>query len=166
MKRSGFSLIELLAVITGLTVVLGGAVALMELMMGMNGDVRERTHTIATLGRLADQFRRDAHGARGEPYIARDKQAAEFDLSGGEAIRWGIDREGDLYRWETTDGVSRLRQNTYALPNGTTASLDVQKQGAARIVVLRIESPDAAGPSLAIEALAGRDAMPAEEEKK
>jgi type II secretory pathway pseudopilin PulG len=165
MKRSGHTLIELLAVISGLAVVLGSAIALMQLMLGMNGEVRERTHTMATIGRLAEQFRRDVHESRGEPDVGKDRQSAEFELPGGGAIRWGIDERGDMYRWEYA-GQTKGRQNTYALPKGATAALELERQGDARIVVLRIQSPDLAGPWLAIEALAGRDERLAVEEEK
>jgi type II secretory pathway pseudopilin PulG len=164
-KRPGFTLVELLTVITGLTVVLGGAAVLMQFLLGVSGEVRDRTHTVVTLGRLAEQFRQDAHNARGEPRIAADEQAVAFDLPAEGPIRWAIDEHGDLCRWENA-GSKAARQNTYRLPKGTTATYELQGQGPARIVALRIVSPDAVGPTLTIEAFVGRDDKLAMEEKK
>ena len=58
------------------------------------------------------------------------------------------------------------REDSFTLPKGTTAALELQPQGAARIVTIRIDSPGTGGPSLAIEALASRDERLAVEEEK
>ena len=162
MKRRGHSLVELIAVITGVSVVLGGAITLMTFVLRMNGDARDRTHTIASIGRLAQQFRRDVHEARKELKVEADG-ATDFDLIDGDAIRWGID-EHVVYRWET--GPKTSRQTTYRLPQGSTAVLETQKQGKGQLVRLLIDSPGVGGPSLAIEALACQEKqMGAEDEK-
>jgi prepilin-type N-terminal cleavage/methylation domain-containing protein len=161
-KRPGFTLMELMAVITALAVVLGGAIVLIQFMLGISGEVRERTHTVVTLCRLAEQFRRDTHAASGEPRIAADHRWAEFDLPGGGTIRWEIDERGDLCRKESA-GTKPSLQNTYRLPNGTATAFD---HATARIAALRIESAEAAGPVLVVEALVERDEMFAVEEKK
>jgi hypothetical protein len=163
MKRRGHSLVELIAVITGVSVVLGGAITLMTFVLRMNGDARDRTHTIASIGRLAQQFRRDVHEARKELKVEADG-ATDFDLIDGDAIRWGIDEHGGVYRWET--GPKASRQTTYRLPQGSTAVLKTEKQRKSQIVRLLIESPGVGGPSLAIEALACQEKqMGAEDEK-
>jgi hypothetical protein len=163
--KKGHSLVELLAVITGLAVVLGGAIALMRFMLGVNGEVTERTRTVATIGRLAEQFRRDVHQARGKPTVAADHASAEFQLPGGRVVRWRTDNREGLVRAEHS-GQSTDRQSSYFLPKGTTAALELQPQGAEPLVVLRIESSDAVGPSLVIEVLAARDERLGVEEEK
>lgn len=159
--RSGFSLVELIGVISALSVVAGGAIVLMQFMLGLNGEVRERTHTIATLGRLAQQFRGDAHAARGDVHVAADRRSATFDLRGGvsgrgASVRWEIDDRGDLCRREDSPGKKPL-QNAYRLPKQSTVAFELQNQAPAGIVALRIDSPGTAEPALTIEALVGRD---------
>ncbi len=134
--RAGYSLVELMAVMSGMAVVVGGAIVLMQLMLGMSGEVRQRTYAIAMLGRLAEQFRRDVHNAQGEPRVAADHVSAEIGLPGGETVRWETNERGELCRRESV-GQKSLRENTYSLPKGTSATFALQKQGPARIVALR-----------------------------
>ena len=164
-SRRGFTLIELLVVITAVSVIMAATVVLMHFVLQTNSEVRQRTQTVTTVGRLAEQFRRDAHQARGEPLVAADHRAAEFHLSGGTVVKWRIEEQGSLVRTEQARGAAD-REDSFALPNGSTAALELQPQATARIVALRIESPGAAGPSLVIEALASRDERPAVEEEK
>jgi hypothetical protein len=165
MKRRGHSLVELIAVITGISVVMGGAITLMTFTLRMSDGARDRTHTVATIGRLAEQFRRDVHEARGEPSVAADHRSAELKLSGGRSIRWRIDDRDGLVRAEH-GGANSDRQNTYSLPQGCKGELRIESQGATRIVSLQIDSPGVGGPSLAIEALAGQDKRLGVEDEK
>ena len=80
--------------------ILAAAVVLMHFVLQMGGEVRQRTHTVATVGRLAEQFRRDVHQARGEPVIAADHRAAELHLPGGRIVKWRIDEPHGLIRTE------------------------------------------------------------------
>jgi hypothetical protein len=149
---------------------MGGTVTLMTFTLRMNDDARDRTHTVATIGRLAEQFRRDTHQAGAEPSVAADRRSAEFKLSGGRTVRWRIDDRDGLVRTEhgSTEhgGAAADRQNTYSLPKGCTAELRIEPQGAAQIVRLQIDSPGVGGPSLAIEALAGQDERSEREAEK
>jgi len=190
--RRGFSLVELLVVTTTMATVLAGAVVLMHFVLQLDSEVRQRTYTVATVGRLAEQFRRDVHQARGEPIIASDHHAAEFHLTGGKIVKWRIDESRVLIRTEQAPGVAGSsvgvppanrsvgvspaersvgvspadREDSFTLPKGTTAVLELQSQGAARFATIRIDSPGTGGPSLAICALASRDERLAVEEEK
>ena len=93
-------------------------------------------------------------------------------MPGGRIVKWRIDEARDVVR---TEQVRRRpwrrrppanREDSFTLPKGTTAALELQPQGTARIVTIRIESPGTGGPSLAIEALASRDERLAVEEEK
>ncbi|MGO9114172.1 MAG: prepilin-type N-terminal cleavage/methylation domain-containing protein [Thermoguttaceae bacterium] len=163
--RRGFTLIELLAVITATAAILAATVMLMHFVLQMDTEVRQRTHTVTTVGRLAEQFRRDVHQARGEPVLAANHRAAELHLPGGTIVRWRIDVPGILVRIEQAPGVAH-REDSFTLPKGTTVSLELRPQGAAGIVTIQIDSPGMGGPSLAIEALASRDQRLAVEEGK
>ena len=80
MLRRGFTLIEMVAVITGVSMILAASVVLMHFVLEMDTEVRQRTHTVAMVGRLAEQFRRDVHQARGEPVVAADHRASRVPL--------------------------------------------------------------------------------------
>ena len=187
--RRGFALIELLVVITAMAAILAAAIVLTHFLLQMDTEVRQRTRTVATLGRLAEQFRRDAHQARGEPVVATDHRAVEFRLPGGRIVKWRIDEPRGLIRTEHPGGSSvgnlpanrsvgilpanrgvgilpANREDSFTLPKDATAALELQPQGAARIVTIRIDAPGTGGPALAIEALASRDQRLAIEEEK
>jgi len=181
MSRRGFSLVELLAVVTVTTAILSATVVLMHFVLQMDSEARQRTRTVATVGRLAEQFRNDVHHGRGEPVLAADHRTAELRLPGGTIVKWRIDELGTVVRTQHSLAASSIgiqpanrsvgfqpanRENSFTLPKGTTASLELQSQGAARILTLQIDSPGTGGPSLVIEALASRDQRLAAEEEK
>jgi hypothetical protein len=163
LKRRGHSLVELVAVITGVSVVMGGTATLLTFVLRMNDDARDRTHAVAAIGRMAEQFRRDVHEVRGEPTVAADHRSADFKLSDGRSVQWKVDDRG-VIRAEHGGTVAE-RQNSYSLPKGCTAELRVESIGGARIVALHIDSPGVSGPALAIEARAGKVNRLAEDEK-
>ncbi len=113
-----------------MAVILAAAAVLMHFVLQMDAEARQRTHTVVTVGRLAEQFRRDVHQARGEPVIAADHRAAELHLPGGRIVKWRIDEPRGLIRTEQASGVAD-REDSFALPKGTTAALELQPQGAA-----------------------------------
>jgi prepilin-type N-terminal cleavage/methylation domain-containing protein len=162
-SRHGFSLVELLVVITAMTAILAASVVLIHFVLQFDHEVRQRTHIVTTIGRLAEQFRRDVHQARGEPFVASDHRSAELHLAGGTVVKWRSDPLGDLVRLEQAKGVAD-RENTFTLPKGTAATMEIQPQGTARIVAIRVHSSGTNGPTLSIEALAGRDERAAVEE--
>ena len=146
--------------------ILAATVVLMHFVLQMDTEVRQRTHAVATVGRLAEQFRRDVHQARGEPVVAADHRAAELHLPGGTIVKWRIDEPERIDSHRNRPRRSPTARNSFTPAQGTTAALELQPQGAARIVTLRIDSPGTGGPSLAIEALASRDERLAAEEEK
>jgi prepilin-type N-terminal cleavage/methylation domain-containing protein len=167
--RRGFTLLELIIAMTAVAVILAVTTMLMHFVLEMNAEVRQRTQTVTTVGRLAEQFRSDAHRSIGEPTVAADHRAIEFHLPGGKVIKWQADARGLTRSAPAADrgpgGLAAMHEDSYALPSGTTAALELQSQGAARIATIRIDSPGSRGPSLAIEALAARDGRMAIEEE-
>jgi len=155
----------MIVVLSATATILAVSAALMHFVLQMDSEVRQRTHAVATIGRLAEQFRRDVHQARGEPVIATDRRTAELHFPGGTIIKWWIDEYREVIRTKQAHGVAD-REDTFTLPKGTMATLELQSQGVRRIVTIRIESPGSGGPSLAIEALVSRDERLAVEEEK
>ncbi len=172
--RRVFTRIEMLVVVTVVSTILSATVVLMHFVLEVDTEVRQRTHTVATVGRLAEQFRRDVHQARGAPLVAANHRAAEFHLSGGRTVKWQIDEPSGVIRTEqASDGAGHgvgilpaIRESSFSLPQGTTAALESQPQRLSHIVTIRIDSPGTSGPSLVIEALASRDQRLAAEEEK
>jgi prepilin-type N-terminal cleavage/methylation domain-containing protein len=170
----GFTLVELIVVMTVVTVILAASVVLMHFVLQLDGEVHQRTYTVTMVGRLADQFRRDVHQARGEPVIAKDHRSAEIHLAGGRIVKWQVDELHKLVRTEQAHGSAEAsagngptnREDTFTLPKGTLATMELQSQGAARFATIRLVSPGAGGPSLTIEALASRDERLAVQEEK
>ena len=147
--------------------IMAAAIGLMCFVLQMNTQAHRQTRAVVTIGRLAEQFRHDVHQARGEAVVAAAHRAAELRLPDGRIVKWRIDGAGRVVRTEGGAGIPPAdREDSFTLPGGATAALELRRQGAARIVTLRIQSPDADGPSLAIEALATRDEPLAVEERK
>ena len=171
-SRRGFSLVELLAVVTVTTAILSATVVLMHFVLQMDSEARQRTRTVATVGRLAEQFRNDVHHARGEPVLAADHRTAELRLPDGTVVKWRIDEPGTVVRTQQSLATSSVgilpanREDSFTLPKGTKSSLELQSQGVARILTLQIDSPGTGGPSLVISALLSRDERLAAEEEK
>ena len=94
----GFTLIELLVVIAGFSVVLAGTGMLVQLVLEMDGEAHRQAHTIATMGRLAEQFRSDVHQAQGEPVLTTSARTPRSPLPGGTTVRWRIDEHYGLVR--------------------------------------------------------------------
>jgi prepilin-type N-terminal cleavage/methylation domain-containing protein len=172
--RRGFTLVEMIIVITAVAVILAITTVLMHFVLQMDSEVRQRTRAVTNVGRLAEQFRRDAHAAIADPIVTADHRAAEFHLADGKVIKWQADDARGLVRTEPLAGAgdhagvvsAANREDSFALPPGTTATLELQPPGAARIVTIRIDSPRGGGPSMAIEALASRDRRFAVEEEE
>ena len=61
--RRGYTLIEMIVVMTAGTVLMGIAVTLLCALLRAEGTGRALVERSASLGRLADQFRRDVHAA-------------------------------------------------------------------------------------------------------
>jgi len=164
-SRRGFTLAELLVVITAMSVILSAAVVLMHFVFQLNSEAHQTTQVVADVGRMAEQFRRDVHQAVSEPIVAADHRSAELHLSGEKIVEWRIEEPNGLARTEQARAAAD-RQSTFNLPKDTTASLELQSQGTARILSVRIHSTGGGGPRLAIEALPARDQRLAVKEDK
>ncbi len=159
--RRGIFLVEMIVVITAVGIILAATGVLLHFMLQMNNEVRERTHTVAMVGRLAEQFRRDVHQAHNDWNVAADHRAAELHLAEGKIVKWRMDEEDGVVRREQAPGDAS-REDSFRLPKGTTAAFGSKPQ----MVMMRIESPGTDGPALVVEALASRDARLIVEEEK
>ncbi len=142
--RRGFSLVELLIVLSAGTAMLMVAMSVLYMLKETQVNVRRRLTEGRMITRLADQFREDVHGA------------SEIELVSGEASspdaamwQFAIDSEV-VVRYELGDHeVRRVRiagddeiHDDYRLPAGVRASLGPPKPGSS-IATLRFEVTDA-----------------------
>jgi hypothetical protein len=156
--RYGVSLIEMLVVMSGLSVVLGLCALTIQLLMRVSADAQGRRSTSAALGRLAEQFREDVHGCDD----VQIRPSAELRLSRGPrvAITYTA-RDGSLKRVESTAGQTS-RHETYALERGSSLVFQRRDDGPRRFLVLVVSHgprpgrPDPPHP-VEILALVGKD---------
>ncbi len=156
--RRGFTLIEMLVVITGVSVLLGVCAVTIQLLMRVSSDAQARRSASVALGRLAEQFREDVHGS----------DDAQIPPSGGLRLsrRPGVTitytaREGRVERVEAA-GSQASRYETYALGKGGSAAFRRRDDGPRRFLSLVVSRnvgtgrPDPPRP-IEILALLGKD---------
>ncbi len=162
-NRRGFSLIEMVAVLSASTILFGIATGLLILLMQVDRSWREQVRGHATVASLADQFRRDVHGAERLTSLAALAGKAgpgwRFQSAPGRVVEYRA-TPGHLLRTQLVEGKT-VQQEDFRLPGN--ASVSVQPPNAAAgLVMLRISPPQkpvdlsAHGP-LEIAATLGRD---------
>lgn len=160
-SRRGYALIEMAAVISLSTVLLGMAVGLLHVLFQADRSARAQLAHHATLSRLAEQFRRDVH-------------EADAITKTGDADTWRLARADNppvLYRL-TDSTIERVEETgkdrpqnreTFPLPRDITPTIQTSP-GSPTVVALiltpREQPPPAAGPaplSMRLEAILARD---------
>jgi type II secretory pathway pseudopilin PulG len=164
-RRRGLSLVEVVVVMTAASVVLGTTATLLYTMMRAERAARHEIQRRAVLGRLADQFRSDAHAATGCVPLVREAGQNEaslwrFNLPGEAAVVYQNDPEG-LARTERAGG-SEKRRESFALPAESTARIEVPSGTTPAIVSLWIvpagqSAAQPPGGPVRIDAVLGRD---------
>jgi type II secretory pathway component PulJ len=157
-RPRGFTLIEMLVIMTGVSAVLGLCVVTIQLLMRVSSDAQERRGAAAALGRLAEQFRKDVHGWDD----AQLRMSAELRLGDGRRVSVTYTaRDGRVERLEST-GAQVVRHDAYALGRGGSATFERRDDGPRRFLVLVVIRKARAGrldPPRPIEVLAlvGKD---------
>jgi hypothetical protein len=155
--------------IGAVAIVIGLCAGMLHVLLRLDRTARSHLVETTTIGRLARQFRQDAHAARdAHRGAARNGPAAKLDLvlSGDRSVTYEM-RDGSLLRREH-GGDTAGRLEAYRLPCCREALFVVQAQDGAVWVQLRLrrgpEIDAAAGASrpsprqdLAIDARVGRD---------
>lgn len=127
--RPGYTLVEMLMVMFVFTAFLGVSVALVELLLKMDGGARAHQEAIAATARLARAFRADVHAAsRVGPPAGAPAPSDRLVLAGpgGRAVEYRVER-GSLVRTEREDGVFR-RTESFPLP-ARTGRLAIEEDG-------------------------------------
>jgi prepilin-type N-terminal cleavage/methylation domain-containing protein len=159
MRRRGYTLIEMLVVITVSTVMMGIAVQVLYLLARLEYGGREHVSRATIVARLADQFRSDVHAAlRPIPTEAAEKNQWQFALAGDRAVTYRA-LPGEVERREQVAGKP-VRQESYALPADSAADIVIHTDPAPAMASLVITLPgtaSAAGQDIRIDAVLSRD---------
>ena len=160
MPRRGFTLIEMLVVLTIGSVVFGITVGMLHLLLRSERTGRERVHRAAVSARLAEQFRSDTAAAiRHEPVEEDNQQAlCQFVLPGDRTVTYRA-MPAEVRREERI-AEKPVRQESYSLPDGCSVAVAVEGEAdppLASLVVTCDHAPPSAGRAMRVTALLGKD---------
>jgi type II secretory pathway pseudopilin PulG len=136
-SRRGITILEIMVVMTGVAAMLALCALTIQLLMRLNADGQTRLSASASLERLAQQIRRDAHAsdtalldqkAAGKPATLRLTLDPKHDVLYEPQFR-------EIVRVETKDG-KLSRRESYSLPPRADSRFEIRDEGARRMVVL------------------------------
>lgn len=154
--RQGWSLIEVVTAVTLGSVIFGLAMVVAHGFFRLDQSLQTERQTWASLDRLADQFRDDAHAAKSVALAEPKRGAAKAgsDADAGSLAVWTFHLAGQRQAQYTvsTGGVTRiervagkvLSREGFSLPPGATAKLELPAPPG-RLVALRIVPEELGG---------------------
>jgi prepilin-type N-terminal cleavage/methylation domain-containing protein len=152
--RRGYSLIELVVVMTIATVIVGLAAAMLHLLLRTERNGRQQMHRSAALARLADQFRTDVHAAARQP-VPDDANPScwTFEMEAGRNVQYRA-QAGQIERVETLGGQIERRES-YALPPDATVLIATPVNSKLAVATLIVREPP--NREIRIAAALGKD---------
>lgn len=162
-RRRGFSLVELLVVLSMMAIVLVLCVGLIHTLLRLDRAARAQVAEDADLSRLAREFRRDVRAATALepiPFAAGPSTWLPLALPGGRTVEYRS-RGNTLIRSERT-AEAILRTETFRLPSRVAVRWEIEGTGDRTVVGLVLDPPPGreAGPAPAghrIEGVLGQD---------
>jgi prepilin-type N-terminal cleavage/methylation domain-containing protein len=159
MRRRGFTLVEMLVVMTVGSVMFGIGVGVLHLLFQIERAGRDRVQQTRVLARLAEQFRADVNAAE-RPISAQGNRPSQwqFAMTGDRLVTYRA-LPGRLDRDEQVAG-KLVRQESYALPTGCSATISVEREAkppVASLIIARESTPLAAGHEMRVAARLGKD---------
>jgi type II secretory pathway component PulJ len=156
--RSGVTLIETIVLITGVAAMLGLTVVMLQLLLKLDGDSRARFDRAGMLARLAEQFRRDVHGAAAARLVEEPSRPAllRIEQEPGRAIDYQVKGQSKVVRVESLRG-KQVRTESYEVAQGGPIELALKQDGGhqfATLIVDRQVSKNRTDPSRLFEVLA------------
>lgn len=142
-SRRGFSLIELLIVLSVGTVMLMMAMSVLYMLKETQVNMRQRLATGRTITRLADQFREDVYAASRIERVSGETPSPGttvwlFSVGPDTVVRYEIgDRQVRRVRLTGSDKI----QEDYRLPPGMSATIS-GAEGDSALAALRFEATD------------------------
>ncbi len=157
MLRRGFTLIELMVVLTVGTVIVGIGVGTLHVLLRTEQTGRDRVPQAGVLARLAAQFRSDVNAAVRQT-AGEHRAEWRFALTEDRLVAYRA-LPGELRREEHVAG-KLVRQETYVLPGGSSATIAVESKAAppvASLVIVGGGPPSAIGRQWRVTAVLGKD---------
>jgi prepilin-type N-terminal cleavage/methylation domain-containing protein len=157
-SRRGYSLIEMIVVISGLAVLMGLCAVTIQLVMRVSSEAQSRRSNAVALGRLAEQFREDVHGC--DDAQPRPPGGLRLTRSPRVVIDYQT-RDGRVDRIESVDGQPS-RHESFTLGRHSSAVFERRDDGPRRYLALVVDPnartgrPDPARP-MEVLALMGKD---------
>jgi hypothetical protein len=139
--RRGITIIEVLIVVTGVTMMLGLCAVSIQLLMRLNGDGVSRYAAAVAVERLARQIRDDAHSSESGQTETEENAGLKLPI-----LRLTIEpdhfvvyqaQDGAVVRTESTAGKV-LRRESYFLSPGEMARFHLRDDGPSSLVVLAV----------------------------
>ena len=158
MPRRGYTLIEVLVVVTVSTVLLGVAAGVLCLLLRAERGGREHVYRASVVARLSDQFRRDVHAALHTiPADAAEKGQWSFAMPDDHVVAYRV-VPGEIERRERL-GEKLVRRESYALAADSSAEIVVHAGPAPSMasLVIRLPTPAADEREIHVDAVVGRD---------
>lgn len=161
-RRGGYSLVELVVVISVSSVLASVAVGLIGILMGVDRGGRRHLHETNALARLAQQFRADVSAA--EDVASDGRHELHLRLTGGRAVDYASEA-GQTTREERV-GEDRQMREEFALPEEARLVFEVASDQRLAIASASLAAAnDAAGADHSatvrlgwrVEAAVGRD---------
>jgi hypothetical protein len=161
----GYSLIEMLLVMTGLALLFGVSVGTIHMLLRLDRGNRARLGETATVSRLARQFRHDVHAATS---AQRDGKGLVFRLLDGRNVEY-VTEGGRLMRVEAR-AAETVGREVFRMPSRGSTTWDVREDGGRSWAIMVLEpaahAKDIVPPRpVRIEALVGKEARLAHREE-
>lgn len=163
--RRGFTLLEVLIVVTSVAALLGVCAVTIQLLFRLSADSQSRLTAAIAIDRLARQLRGDVHGAQAaqlaaDPKAPSQPAAVRLSFDAGHEITYSP-RAHSVVRSETLGGKP-VRREEFMLGSSRDARFAVRDEASHRWVVLILShSPERnrTDPPRPVEviALAGKD---------
>ncbi len=152
-RRSGYALIEVLVLISLVTVMLGLCAGIIHLLLKLDRGGRASSELAADLSRLATDFRVDAHAA-----VSIEKMTLK--LPDGRTVEYLV-RPGDIVR-TLRQGDKVKHYDLYRRPTNADVRIESSRDGATTFASLVIDRPldgkeDSLYRDFRIEAELGQD---------
>jgi prepilin-type N-terminal cleavage/methylation domain-containing protein len=126
-RRRGYALIEVLVVITIVSVMLALCAGMIHLLLKLDRVGRSASDVSADLSRLARDFRADAHAAAPEDPKGRSGDRLTLSIAGDRTVEYQF-RPADILR-TVREGTKVRHFETYRKPARSTVRIDVTRDG-------------------------------------
>jgi len=165
--RRGITIIEVMIVLTGVSLLLGLCAVSIQLLMKLNGDVQGRFAEAVAIDRLGRQLRDDAHASQTAEVLAavqvktaEQRGGLRLVLQPDHLVVYGFG-DGGVVRNESRAGKT-VRHERFTLARGAGTRFELRDEGPRRLVVLVVSRPSGKSQTdpprpLELVALQGKD---------